>query len=69
MKKAKTEKKKFNYGVGFYWPNSDGAIGLYSYGTDVFHGTLKDAKEFKKYVQGGDPEKEYHIFMLVEVPE
>lgn len=58
--------KKFTYGVGSYWP--DGGIGLYAYGSDTFHGTIHDAKEFLEYVKKQNPEKEYHIFMLVELP-
>lgn len=65
---AKTE-KKFNYAVGSYWEGDSGAVGCYAYHNEVFFGTLKEAKKFKKYCKSQDPEKEYKIFMLVEVPE
>jgi hypothetical protein len=61
----KTE--KFNYCVGHYWPDWNGQIGTYTYGGDVFFGTLKDARNFRAYVESKKPDEKYHIFRLVEV--
>ena len=64
--------KEFTYGVGSYWKGDSGSVGLYAYGSELFHGTLVDAEDFLEYVknqQKTKAEKEkYKIFMLVEVP-
>jgi hypothetical protein len=66
---AKKEAKKFSYGVGHYWEGESGSVALYCYHNEIFYGTLKDAKNFRKYVEKKDPTQKYHIFMLTEVPE
>ena len=70
----KTQAKKFMYGVGFYWEGDSGSVGLYSYHSDTFYGTMEDAQNFLKYVQNQQADKkkadrkDYKIFQLVEVP-
>ena len=70
----KKQAKKFNYAVGFYWEGDSGSVGCYAYHSEVHYGTMEDAKNFLKYVQGqGAKEKkadrkDYKIFQLVEVP-
>ena len=74
--------KKFNYCVGSYWREDTtpehaewsakqhgDSIGLYAYGSEHFYGTMKEAKEFKKYVEKKSPGKNWHIFQIVEVQE
>ena len=64
---SKKDKQKFNYCVGHYW--EDGCtIDAYSCMGEVTYGTLKDAKKFLKYVKDKDPNEDYKIFMVVEIP-
>jgi hypothetical protein len=62
-------KTKFNYGVGHYWDEGEGSVGLYTYHNDMFFGTMKEAKKFREYVKKQSPDREWKIFQLVEVPE
>ena len=70
----KKQAKQFNYAVGFYWEGDLGSIGCYASGSEVHYGTLEEAQNFLKYVQGKskaepkDKRKDYKIFQLVEVP-
>lgn len=66
LAEAQKPQTKFTYAVGHYWPS--GAVGTYAYGGDTFHGTMKAAEEFLEYVKTQSPEKDWRIFMLVEVP-
>jgi hypothetical protein len=74
--------KKFNYCVASYWREDiapehaewavkqyGDSIGVYAYGSEHFYGTLKEAKKFKKHVEKKSPDKNWHIFQIVEVPE
>ncbi len=70
----KKQSKKFMYGVGFYWEGDSGSVGLYAYGSEVFHGTMEEARNFREYCQTrpdnkGKEKRNYKIFQLVEVPE
>lgn len=69
----KKQAKKFNYGVGFYWEGDSGSVGLYAHGSEIFHGTMEDAQNFRTYIQSQKKTKaekeKYKIFQLVEVPE
>jgi hypothetical protein len=38
-------------------------------GGEIHYGTLKDAKESLKYVKNKEPNQDWKIFMLVELPE
>lgn len=60
---------KFNYCVGHYWNDENGEVGLYTYGNDHFYGTMKDAKEFMKYVKTKSPDRDWRIFQITEVPQ
>lgn len=62
------ETKEFNYCVAHYWKDNEGSIGTYTYGSEVQHGTLKDAKQFLKYVRKQSPDKDWKIFILTELP-
>ena len=61
--------KQFNYCIGRYWDNNDGAICVYAYGSQVHYGTLNDAIEFLNYVRQQNPERasEYKIFEVKEL--
>ena len=61
--------KKFNYAVGYYYDDESKAIGTYAFHNEVFYGTMKDAKNFRKYVRTQDNEQDWKIFQLIEVPE
>jgi len=70
----KKQAKKFNYAVGFYWPDGEGSVGCYAYGSETFFGTMEDARNFRTYCQNqsdnkGKDRREYKIFQLVEIPE
>lgn len=71
-----TKKKKaatFNFGVGSYWKGESGSVWLYAYGSEIHHGTMKEANNFLEYVKSQKKTKaeqdKYKIFMLVEVPQ
>lgn len=57
---------KFAYAVGHYWPT--GGVGVYTFGSSTFYGTMKEAEEFLEYVKAKSPDRDWKIFMLVEVP-
>lgn len=61
-------KKKFTYAVGHYWDKSKDSVGCYAYHTETHSGTMEDAKNFLEYVKEQSPDKDWKIFMLVEVP-
>ena len=58
----------FNWCVACYWPNGNGSIGVYSFGTAVHFGTLKTAEVFLKYCKRQSPDKDWRIFQVIEVP-
>jgi hypothetical protein len=70
----KKQDKKFNYAVGHYWEGESGSVGTYTYGNDLFFGTMKEAKSFLAYVQEQDKKnkradrRDWRIFQLIEVP-
>lgn len=65
--KVDVEMKKFNFCVGYYWPDHGKQIGTYAYGKEVFFGDIEDAKSFKEYVESKSPERKWFIFKLVIV--
>lgn len=72
--RKKKIQKKFNYAVGFYWPDGEGSVGTYAYGRETFFGTMEDARNFRGYCQNqadnkGKDKRDYKIFQLVEIPE
>jgi hypothetical protein len=71
----KKQEKKFNYAVGHYWAGESGSVGVYNYFGEVHHGSMEEAKNFLKYVQGQDKKqpkvdrRDWRIFQLIEVPQ
>lgn len=73
---AKKQEKQFTYGVGFYWQGESGSVGLYSYGNELFHGTMTQAQSFREYIRECEvrekkkkaDRKDWRIFQLIEVP-
>ena len=69
----KKQAKKFNYAVGFYWPEGEGSVGTYAYGRETFFGTMEQARAFREYcqtqIENKKEKREYKIFQLVEIPE
>lgn len=66
----KNEDKKFSFVIGRRWypKGTDTSICAYSYGADVHYGTIKDAKQLKKYAEMREEgKKKYKIYKLVEV--
>ena len=71
----KKQPKKFTYAVGHYWEGESGSVGTYAYGSDLFFGTMEQAKSFLAYVQEQDKKekkvadrRDWRIFQLIEVP-
>lgn len=64
--------RMFNYCIGRPWSTREtvrpGAIATYAQGAVVFFGTLKEARERRKEINGVSGE-EYYIYELVQVPE
>lgn len=60
--------KEFNYCVAHYWEEGEGSIGAYNIFGEVHHGTMKEAKNALKYVKKKNPDEEWKIFMVVELP-
>ena len=44
----KKQAKQFNYAVGFYWPETEGHVGTYAYGSETFFGTMEQARAFRE---------------------
>jgi hypothetical protein len=61
-------KKKFSYAIGHYWDNAKDSVGCYTYHNEVHSGTMEEANNFLKYVKEESPDRDWKIFMLVEVP-
>jgi len=79
MPKKKYVEKPFTFAVGKPWypedPNS--SICIYAYGSEVFHGTMSSAIQFRDYcnAQAAMTKKKkdidknpYKIYQLVEIP-
>ena len=70
----KKQSKQFNYAVGHYWEGESGSVGVYNYFGEVHYGTMEEANNFLKYVQGQDKKhpkadrRDWRIFQLIEVP-
>ena len=61
-------KKRFAYAVGHYWDKEKDSVGCYTYHNEVHSGTMEEAENFLKYVKEESPDRDWKIFMLVEVP-
>jgi len=66
-----SELETFSFCVGRPWPkglgNSDGtSISVYTYGTEVHHGTMVDAEAFRDYANEQTGEENF-IYKLVPV--
>lgn len=61
-------KKKFTYAIGHYWDKDKESVGCYAYHTETHSGTMEEAESFLKYVKEQSQDKDWKIFMLVEVP-
>ena len=59
--------EQLNYCIGRYWNGKDGSVSVYAFHTQIQHGTLEDALEFKKYVESASIDKEWKIFVLKEL--
>ena len=61
---------KFNYTIGFHWNNDNGQIGTcMNCNTDVFYGTMDEAKKMLDYFQNtsDNKDRQYKIFKVIEV--
>ena len=47
---------KINYCICTVWEDTDNHLSTYSYHSEVHYGTIKDAEEFKKYVESKKPD-------------
>ena len=71
--KEKTSQKVFNFCVGRPWDenrtveHSSNRLSIYAYGSQVQYGSIKEAEEFRQYVnkQTG---KENFIYKIIQVP-
>lgn len=59
--------KKFNYAVGHYWEGNKGNAGFYTSFGEIHYGTLKDAKEYLKYVKEKNSDEDWRIFEVKEL--
>lgn len=63
-------KKQFTYTIGHYWdPKDKASIGCYTYHTETHTGTIDNANNMLKYVKEQSPDRDWKVFMLVEVPQ
>ncbi len=61
---------KFNFCIGFEWPNSGGVVGLNALGSNHWFGTMEDAEETLEFIRDMGPKRErskYAIYRLVRV--
>jgi hypothetical protein len=77
---AKVEEQKFHYAIGKPWRGDEphGSIGFYTYGSEIFYGTLNEAigmrdsfneKSKESYFGSDDASRGgYRIYQLSEVP-
>jgi hypothetical protein len=68
--KKKVKDVEFSFCIGRPWhpENPHSSICTYTYGTTVFHGTMKDAKGMKKFIEGRCEDKQkYEIYKLVKI--
>jgi hypothetical protein len=82
MPRAKKKiETKFTYAIGRPWypEKPDSTICFYMYGSEIFNGTLTDAKTFRDYCNGVSerdhkeekkkgPAPKYRIYQVVEIP-
>jgi hypothetical protein len=69
MSKDSKKHKAFNFCVGRRYPAGP-HIGLYmDHNCENWYGTLKEAKAFRDDINKKNPDEDYRIFMLVEIPE
>ena len=61
--------EEFSYCIGKPWEpeNPNSPIKTYAYGSTVFHGTLKEAKRMKKFIEGRAEDGKYFIYKLVKL--
>lgn len=62
------KEEQFSYCVGRPWDEKDvdGSICTYTYGNEIFYGTMETAEKFKKFVEDRE-NKEYYIYKLVKI--
>ena len=57
---------KINYSIGKYWPT--GAVATYMISnTEVFNGTIEEAKSTLEYVKKQSPDNDWRIFQLIQL--
>ena len=62
------ETERFSYCVGHPWDDIPSSICIYTYHTEIHHGTMKEAEDFRAYVNKKNG-KENFIYRLVKIEE
>lgn len=57
---------RFSYCIGRPWPDLEDGVCVYSYHTEVHHGTMAEAEGFRKYAKKQTGKKHF-IYKLVEI--
>lgn len=78
---AKVEEQKFHYAIGKPWDgaNPNGSVGFYTYGSEIFYGTMNEAIEARDsfnakakssfFFDADDKSRGgYRIYMVSEIP-
>lgn len=55
---------KFNYVIGKPWYNNSNQLNIYAYGSEVFYGTMKDAKNTLEFINGRDDNGPNKIYII-----
>ncbi len=60
--------EEFSFFIGKPWEpdNPNSSIKTYAYGSTVFHGTLNEAKNTKKFIEERAEDGEYFIYKLIK---
>lgn len=67
--KGEEREEKFNFCIGRYWHENKGALCIYTYGSEVHYGDMKEAEWQLNYVKSKNDcsiSDEYKIFKLLE---
>lgn len=63
--------ERFNYVIARKWEKTDkpgDAICVYTYGHEVFNGTMDDAVSMRDFIQGRTDEEGYEIYPVMGEP-
>lgn len=55
---------KINYVIAKPWVEGQPQLCIYAYGTEVFFGTVKQAKEMRDFIRGREKDDAYQVYPI-----